>query len=183
MVACSIFQSIKTPSMYVDSWIYAPDMNFARPSFVEELLQQKFRSEVSVTLNRKRLPARVVHFVTWAAALGGGARWKGNSTAAPGHVEMTSKLWEGLWPSETNHFLTRALEGTKEINLGCWRKVERKQEYSRTVWNKVVKNVKWGALMMIIGWSVGDSKEKVFFAPSLSLGTYLFTGRIGALKI
>jgi hypothetical protein len=39
--------------MYVDSWIYAPDMNFARPSFVEELLQQKFRSEVSVTLNRK----------------------------------------------------------------------------------------------------------------------------------
>ena len=96
-----------------------PTLNFARPSFLEELLQQKFRSEVPATLNRKRLPAGVVQLVTRAAALGGRAWWKGKRTVAPGHVEMTSKLWEGLWPSETNHFLTRALEGTKEINLGC----------------------------------------------------------------
>ena len=50
-----------------------PALNFARPSFVKELLQQKFRSEVSVKLKRKRIPARVVQLVTRETALGDGA--------------------------------------------------------------------------------------------------------------
>jgi len=105
-----------------------PTLNFARPSFVEELLQQKFRSEVSSTLNRKRIPARVVQLVTRGAALGGGECWKGNRTVAPGHVEMTSKLWEGLWPSETNHLLTRTLEGDKGNKFRMLKKSRKETE-------------------------------------------------------
>ena len=81
--AREIPQSIKSQVYTWTAGFMPPTLNFVRPSFVGELLQQKFRGEVSSTLNRKRIPARVEQLVTRGAALGGWRVVEGKQNYSP----------------------------------------------------------------------------------------------------